>query len=346
MQSPKESQGGSGQQRQRTGGYHAGSPAANPLNDPDPSAGPTIGRPELLRRHPALASVDWSAIDARFPIRVPRDWASAGQTALLVQALPDARELLADAGDVPDPVGEQARSPLPWVVRKHEDRVLLLLTKRCHLYCRYCFRADHNPGTGEDPNPEEWAAMLAYARTSGAREVILSGGDPLAIRDDRLYDAIDQARPADGHTVIRVHTRAPITSPARVTEALVAGLATRAPVWILVHCNHPDELTPAVRTALARLVDAGLPVLNQSVLLRGVNDDAAVLAALSEALVALRVFPYYLHHPDAVPGNAHFRVSIAEGQAIYADLSRRVSGLGLPRYVIDPPDGSGKRDVG
>lgn len=304
-----------------------------------------MGRPELLRRHPELAELDWPALDQRFPIRVPRGFLDAadGNPALLRQALPDARELQADPGDVPDPVGEQQRSPLPWVVRKHDDRVLLLLTKRCHLYCRYCFRADHRPGQSDDPSPTEWDAMLAYARDSGAEEVILSGGDPLAVRDERLFAAIDGVRPQV--PVVRVHTRAPITAPSRVTDALASGLAARAPVWVIVHCNHPGELTPEVRQALARLVDAGVPVLNQSVLLRGVNDDAAVLAALCTELVRLRVFPYYLHHTDAVPGNAHFRVPIAEGRRIHAELARRVSGLALPRYVIDPPDGSGKRDV-
>lgn len=315
-----------------------------------PKTSPVVGRPELLVRHPELAGLDWSAIEARFPVRVPRTWGVTPE--LLRQALPDPRELEPAEGDVADPVGEQQRSPLPWVVRKHEDRVLLLLTKRCHLYCRYCFRADHQPGSGEDPTSAEWRTMLAYARDSGAREVILSGGDPLAIPDPKLYSAIDGVRPDPMSTsgprapVVRIHTRAPITSPSRVTPELVQGLAARAPVWVIVHCNHPAELTPPVRTALARFVDAGIPVLNQSVLLKGVNDDAAVLAELCETLVTLRVFPYYLHHPDAVPGNAHFRVSLDAGRAIYAALSRKVSGLALPRYVIDPPDGSGKRDVG
>lgn len=319
------------------GGYHDPAPGPTAARG---SGGAVVGRAELVRRHPHLADVDWDAIDTRFPVRVPRAWGDRPE--LLKQALPDERELQGDPGDVPDPVGEQARSPLPWVVRKHEDRVLLLLTKRCHLYCRYCFRADHRPGEGEDPTATQWDAMLAYARTSGAREVILSGGDPLAIRDDRLFAAIDGVRPGP---VIRIHTRAPITSPARVTPGLVQGLAARAPTWVIVHCNHAAELTPAVRAALGRLVDAGIPVLNQSVLLAGVNDDADALVSLCETLVTLRVFPYYLHHPDAVPGNAHFRVPVEQGLRIYAELTRRLSGLALPRYVVDPPDGTGKRDV-
>ena len=342
MRSPEEVAG--------PGGYHAPQtapegPASGP--PPDGARGAVLGRAELVRRHPGLATIDWDGLNKRFPIRVPRTWAASGEPELLVQALPDPRELEIDAHDTPDPVGEQARSPLPWVVRKHDDRVLLLLTKRCQLYCRYCFRADHRPGEGEDPTPSEWAAMIAYARTSGAREVILSGGDPLAIRDDRLFEAMDAVREGlAAPPVIRIHTRAPITAPTRVTAALIAGIRARAPTWVFVHCNHAAELTPAVRAALAALVDSGIPVCNQAVLLAGVNDSPDTLATLSEELVALRVFPYYLHHPDAVPGNAHFRVSLEAGRAIYAALTQRVSGLALPRYVIDPPDGSGKRDVG
>lgn len=258
-----------------------------------------------------------------------------------VQAFPSEGELHPDLEDRPDPVGEGRRTPLPWVVHKHPDRVLLLLTKRCHLYCRYCFRRE--PRGVEDPTPEQLDAALSYARRSGAREVILSGGDPLALSDERLFDIIDALRPEV--PVVRVHTRAPITAPERVTEALVAGLRARAPVWVLVHCNHPRELSAEVRRALGRLIDAGLPVLNQAVLLRGVNDDVDTLAALCEDLVAIRVFPYYLHHPDHAPGNAGFRVTLEAGLKLHRELSRRVSGVALPTYVIDPPDGSGKVPV-
>ncbi len=257
-------------------------------------------------------------------------------------ALPSSGELEDDSADVIDPVGDAARSPLPWVVRKHEDRVLLLLTKRCHVYCRYCFRRNHEPGEGEDPTASEWAEMLAYAARSGAKEVILSGGDPLAIRDGKLFSALDALRAIP---VRRIHTRAPITHPSRVTDALVAGLKARGPVWMLVHANHPGELTAPVRDALARLVDAGIPVLNQSVLLAGINDDVDVLAQLSDALVAMRVYPYYLHHPDAAQGNAVFRLTMERGLALHRALRMRVSGIGLPAYVIDRPDGTGKVPV-
>jgi lysine 2,3-aminomutase len=319
------------------------------MEPPPPNdQGPIVGRPEALSRWPHLADARWQEVDARFPVRLTRDYVDGAMDPAdprLRTALPDPRELVSDPGDVPDPVGDAARSPLPWVVRKHDDRVLLLLTKRCHLYCRYCFRRDHDPGEGarQDPTPEEWAAMVAYARDSGAREAILSGGDPLAVSDSRLFGLLDALRPAI--PVVRIHTRAPITFPARVTDALVAGLRARGPVWVLVHANHADELTPAVRAALGRMVDAGIPVLNQSVLLAGVNDDVDVLARLCEELVGLRVFPYYLHHVDPVPGNAHFRIAPSRGRALHDALARRVSGLALPRYVVDPADGRGKIDA-
>lgn len=308
--------------------------------------GPMVGKPEALRRFPWLQGDLWDKTDAIFPVRLPRDYladASDPADPRLRTALPDPQELEEVHGDLPDPVGDAARSPLPWVVQKHADRVLLLLTKRCHLYCRYCFRRNHEPGEGQDPTPQEWDHMLDFAASSGAKEVILSGGDPLAISDERLFSAIDRLRPAI--PTIRIHSRAPITYPARVTAELVAGLQKRGPVWVLVHANHAAELTPAVRQALGRLVDAGLPVLNQAVLLAGVNDDVDILQELCEQLVQLRVFPYYLHHPDAAQGNAAFRLSPERGLTLWRALRQRVSGLALPSYVLDAPDGSGKLPV-
>lgn len=302
--------------------------------------GPMVGRREAVALRPDLEAA-WDAADALFRVRIPRSWWDRIDHAdpadpLALQALPDVRELVADADDQVDPVGDAARSPMPWVVHKHADRVLLVLTKRCHLDCRYCFRRTHRPGEGEDPTPDEWRALLDYAANSGAREVILSGGDPLALSDRRLFEALDRVRSVP---VVRVHTRAPITAPERVTDGLIDGLRARQPVWVVVHCNHVRELSPAVDDALRRLVDAGVPVLNQSVLLRGVNDDVDALVALCEALVVRRVFPYYLHVTDRVAGNAHLRVDAARASALWEGLARRVSGLALPRCVVDGPDG-------
>ena len=306
--------------------------------------GRVVGFQEALSRFPSLDAKLWKQAEALFPVRLPRSWMERVEhpgDPLGLQALPSVDELTPSDGDLTDPVGETQCSPLPWIVRKHPDRVLLLVTRRCHMYCRYCFRRNH---TGpEDPDDAALASSIRYIRASGARELILSGGDPLAVSDRRLIHILDAVR--DVIPIIRIHTRAPITAPHRVTDALVSLLKARAPVWVVVHCNHPRELSPAVLEALGRLVDAGIPVLNQAVLLREVNDDADILAALCEALVAARVFPYYLHHTDAAAGNSAFRVGVEEGLSIYAALSARISGVALPRYVIDPPNGSGKITV-
>lgn len=307
-----------------------------------------VGRAEIVGVRPDLGAA-WDAVAASFPVHVTRSFWSRIDPAdpddpLAKQVLPDPAELVPADGDLDDPVGDELRSPVPWVVHKHPDRVLLLLTKRCHIYCRYCFRRTHDPEDGEDPSPEAWERAMSYATGCGASEAILSGGDPLAVRDARVLDTIDRLR-AGGVRRIRIHTRAPIALPDRITPALVAALAARPPVWVIVHCNHPRELSPEVDAALARLVDAGIPVLNQAVLLAGVNDDPAVLAALCEGLADRRVKPYYLHHTDPVTGNAAFRVSIERGLEIVAELRKRVSGIAFPRYIVDPPDGSGKLDV-
>ncbi len=305
-----------------------------------------MGRREILHARPDLAE-DWRLADPLFPVRVTRSFWSRidpedPDDPLARQVLPDRAEARDPAG-LDDPVGDSARSPVPWVVHKYPDRVLLLLTKRCHLYCRYCFRRTFDPAEAEDPTPEALDRAVAYVRQAGVEEVILSGGDPLATRDATLVGVIDRLR--DAVPVIRIHSRAPITRPDRVTEALAGALGARQPVWMVVHANHPRELTPEVDRALARLRGAGVGVLNQSVLLRGVNDDVDTLAALGRALVRRGVRPYYLHHPDRVRGAGHFTISTERGLALYRALRERVSGLALPRYVLDPPDGQGKMDV-
>lgn len=299
----------------------------------------------MLRHRPDLAAI-WSAADALFPVRVTRSFAARARLddprdPLAIQVLPDARELDGDGLD--DPVGEKARSPVPWVVRKYDDRALLLLTKRCHLYCRYCFRRTHAPGDALDPTPDELARALTWlCAADGVDEVILSGGDPLVLRDADLLAVIDRLLAAGRR--VRIHTRAPITHPERVGPELVDGLAAR-PVRVVVHCNHPRELAPDVDRALAALVGAGVDVRNQSVLLAGVNDDATVLASLFDALAERGVGVYYLHHTDQVSGNAHLRVTVERGLALMDALRNVLPASRVPRYVLDPPDGGGKREV-
>ena len=305
-------------------------------------SGRILGRKEAISRFGALDRAVWDAAHALFPVRITRSWADRIEHAgdpLARQVLPDPAELEARDDDVEDPVADRLKRPVPWVVQKHPDRALLLVTRRCHLHCRYCFRRDQ---TGDDPTPEELDRAIAWVERAGLEEVILSGGDPLTLPDDRLAAILDRLR---GIPVRRIHTRAPITAPERVTDRLVGLLAERRPLWIVLHSNHANEIDDTVAAGIRRLRDAGLPLLNQSVLLRGVNDDPDVLASLCRKLVRLGVVPYYLHHPDAVRGAGHFRVAIEEGLRIHAGLARRVSGVALPRYVIDPPDGSGKVDV-
>ncbi|MBN2799430.1 MAG: KamA family radical SAM protein [Deltaproteobacteria bacterium] len=298
----------------------------------------------MLQARPELRSV-WGEIQRVFPLRIPKSWweridlEDRGDP-LGLQVVPHPGEAGEDLEGLDDPVGEELSAPVPLVVQKHRDRVVLLVTRACFLHCRYCFRR----GMDLSPvSPDALGRAVAWIRQAGVREVILSGGDPLVLPDARLLDLIDALRPQV--PVVRIHTRGPVASPERITEALARGLAARAPVWVVVSVNHPAELTPEADRALATLVDAGVPVLNQAVLLRGVNADVEVLEALSSALVARRVMPYYLHHTDHARGNAHLRVTLEEGLALHAELERRVSGLALPRYVIDPPDGSGKVPV-
>ena len=305
-------------------------------------------RADIEAARPDVAAT-WDAADRAFPVRVTASFwdridGADPNDPLARQVLPDARELAPHPDDLADPVGDAHCSPVPWVVHKYPSRVLVLVTKRCHLYCRYCFRRDHQPGEQQDPDAEAWERAWSYVEQAKPEEVILSGGDPLAINDRKLADALRRARGAA--SVVRIHTRAPITFPRRVTPELVALLrSSSTPTWVVVHCNHPRELAPDVDDALARLVDAGIPVLNQSVLLRGVNDDVATLAELSRALVRRRVFPYYLHHPDRVRGNAHLRVPLDEAVALVEGLRAEVSGIALPRHVVDPPEGTGKVDA-
>jgi lysine 2,3-aminomutase len=216
------------------------------------------------------------------------------------------------------------------------------LSRKCHVYCRFCFR--RNFDQGNEPTKDELDTAISYLLQANLEEVILSGGDPLMVSNLLLLSVID--RLSSKIPVIRIHTRAIITAPFRVNAQLVEGLSTRDNIWVIVHCNHPNELSPDVEEAIKKLTNAGVPLLNQTVLLKGVNDQPEVLAELSRRLVRLRVFPYYLHHTDHAQGASDFIVSLARGMEIYNKLSRLVSGIALPRYVIDPPSGSGKMDVG
>ncbi|HEX5957061.1 MAG TPA: lysine-2,3-aminomutase-like protein [Hyphomicrobiaceae bacterium] len=265
------------------------------------------------------------------------------------QFVPDARELQQLPEERADPLGEARLSPVPGVVHRYPDRVLLKLTHACPVYCRFCFRREVvGPGGAQALSHAALDTALGYiAGDPDIWEVILTGGDPLILSPRRIAEVTRRLSAIETVKVIRWHTRVPVVDPERVTDDLAVAL--RSPgkaVYVALHANHPRELTPAARAAVARLIDAGIAMVSQSVLLRGINDDAATLAALMRAFVECRVKPYYLHHPDPAPGTGHFRLTIAEGQALMRALRGRLSGLAQPTYVLDIPGGYGKVPVG
>ncbi|MGA0565490.1 lysine-2,3-aminomutase-like protein [Ancylobacter sp. VNQ12] len=265
------------------------------------------------------------------------------------QFVPDAREIETLPQELADPIGDAAHSPVPGIVHRYPDRVLLKLVGVCAVYCRFCFRREMvGPGAETSLSDEALDAALAYvAGHPDIWEVVVTGGDPLVASPRRLAELMTRLA-AIGHVrIVRFHTRVPVASPERITAALVEALkAPGLTTYVAVHANHARELGPEARTALARLADAGIALVGQSVLLAGVNDDAGTLAALFRALVECRVKPYYLHHPDLAPGTAHFRLPIQRGRELMRALRGRVSGLAIPIYVLDIPGGYGKVPVG
>ena len=264
------------------------------------------------------------------------------------QFLPDPREIVTLPGELSDPIGDAAHSPLPGVVHRYNDRVLLKLLTVCPVYCRFCFRRETvGRGKGDMLSSAETQAALDYiAANPQIYEVILTGGDPLALSPRRLRAVAERLAAMPHVAVLRIHTRAPTAAPALVTpEWLEALKASGKALFVALHVNHARELNEAARAAIARLRDAGATLLSQTVLLAGVNDDAETLEALMRALMSLQIKPYYLHHPDLAPGAGHFRLPLARGREIYAALARRVGGPALPTYVLDLPGGFGKARV-
>ncbi len=263
------------------------------------------------------------------------------------QFVPDARELVKDAAELADPIGDGAHSPVTGIVHRHRNRVLLLPTLVCPVYCRFCFRRETVGPEGGVLSEDELDRAIAYIAGHGeVSEVILSGGDPLTLSDRRLGAIIARLDEIGHVETIRIHIRVPIAEPRRITPALAGCLVRETPVFVVVHCNHAREIAEPVAAAFRLLAVSGIALLSQTVLLRGVNDDAATLAELMRALVRNRVKPYYLHHADLAPGTAHFRTTIAEGQALMRALRRLVPGPCVPSYVLDIPGGYGKVPIG
>lgn len=259
------------------------------------------------------------------------------------QAIPLGAEGEASPGDRLDPTGEEPHRPARAVVQKYPDRVLFLVTDTCPVYCRHCTRRRI---TGGEEGAFDRAAVeegLAYVRAHpGVRDVIVSGGDPLVLSDDRLLPVLKALRAIPHVRLLRLATRAPAVLPMRVDDALCRALRALAPVFVVTHFNHPKELTAEARVACERLVDHGVPVENQAVLLRGLNSSARALGDLFETLLTWRVRPYYLHQGDLAAGTGHLRTHPEAGVALLAALRGKVSGLAVPHLAVDLPDGSGK----
>jgi len=297
-----------------------------------------------------LGSVDLAAIDqvaARFAISITPTMVEQMTTSpddpVARQFVPSVDELRVDADEMADPIGDQPYSPVPGITHRYRDRVLLKPLHVCPVYCRFCFRREAvGPGQGL-LSEEHLAGALAYIeQRPEIWEVILTGGDPLLLSPARLRRIIAELDGILHVGVIRIHTRVPIVAPERITTEQIETLCVETPVWTVVHCNHRQELGSESRAALRRLTNAGVPLLSQTVLLKGVNDTAEALEQLFRALVALKVKPYYLHQGDLASGTSHLRTTIAAGQDLMQRLRGPVSGLCQPVYVLDIPGGFGK----
>jgi len=311
---------------------------------------------ELVARGlaPAKELAALEKVAARYAVAVTPDVAALIEPGdptdpIARQFIPSPEELASEAFERADPIGDDAHSPVAGIVHRYPDRVLFKLVHVCAVYCRFCFRREMvGPGKASALSPEAYRDGLDYIRAhSEVWEVILTGGDPLMLSPRRLAEIMADLAAIDHVKIIRLHTRVPVADPARISDEMVAALRVEgATTWIAVHANHARELTGDVRAACARIVDAGIPMVSQSVLLRGVNDDAATLGDLLRAFVECRIKPYYLHQGDLAPGTSHLRATLAEGQQLMRALRGRVSGLCQPEYVLDIPGGYGKAPVG
>ena len=309
-----------------------------------------------LARERDRAALD--AVGQRYAVAVPPAFQTlieAPENAMLDpiarQVVPDPAERETAPHERADPIGDDKLSPVKGVVHRYPDRALLKPLLACPVYCRFCFRREHvGPDGGVLTEAELEAAYAWLGARPAIREVILTGGDPLMLSPRRIGAILERLAAIPHIELLRIHTRVPTATPERITPALAAALADVAdgdkPVWLVLHANHARELAEDARRALARLRRAGLPLLGQSVLLRGVNDSAEALEGLFRAMLAAGVKPYYLHQLDPAPGTSRFHVPIAEGRRLLAELRGRVSGLAWPTYVLDIPGGHGKVPIG
>ena len=298
---------------------------------------------------PAAARAALDQVGERYAVAIPPALAAlieAPDDPIGRQFIPDAAELVSAAHELADPIGDDAFSPVPGIVHRYPDRALLKPLLICPVYCRFCFRREHVGPDGGLLSPAALETAFAWLRARTAiREVILTGGDPLMLSPRRLGDILATLAAIPHIEILRIHTRVPVADPARLA-ALVDVLDIDTPLWLVAHINHARELTAEAVAALRTVQRRGVPVLGQTVLLRGVNDSEAALEAVFRAMLAARIKPYYLHQLDPAPGTARFAVPIAEGQALLAGLRGRVTGLAWPTYVLDIQGGHGKVPIG
>src|ERR1700681_3110058 len=317
----------------------------------------TLREPAELVAHglaPAADLADLERVAARYAVAVTPDIAALIDTddpgdPIARQFIPRAEELVAQPNERADPIGDEVHSPVSGIVHRHPDRVLFKLVHVCAVYCRFCFRREMvGPGKATALTQGAYDNALAYIRAHPEIwEVILTGGDPLMLSPRRLAEIMADLARIDHVRIIRIHTRVPVAEPSRISSEMVKALRVAgATTWVALHANHAGELTDRARAACAGIIDAGIPMVSQSVLLRGVNDNAAALEELLRAFVECRIKPYYLHHGDLAPGTSHLRTSLEKGQEIMRRLRARVSGLCQPDYVVDIPGGHGKAPVG
>jgi len=327
------------------------------MNRIDPDLAATLREPaELVARGlvPPGALSDLEKVAARYAVAVTPDIAGLidakdPNDPIARQFIPSAEELVATPGESADPIGDHRHSPVAGIVHRYPDRVLFKLVHVCAVYCRFCFRREMvGPGKESALSDSAYSSALDYIRRhSEIWEVILTGVDPLMLSPRRLAEIMADLAAIEHVRIIRIHTRVPVADPSRLNAEMVAALkVSGAATWVALHANHARELTEEARAACARLIDAGIPMVSQSVLLCGVNDSVEALEQLMRALVACRIKPYYLHHGDLAPGTAHLRTTLARGQELMRKLRGRLSGLCQVEYVLDIPGGHGKSPVG
>jgi lysine 2,3-aminomutase len=266
---------------------------------------------------------------------------------IIRMAIPDIREITVHPEELEDPTGDEnpdlGNQPVPRLVHRYPDRVLLLPTARCGAYCRHCFRRRLAGRSDENATGSELSAALRYIEShTGIREVILSGGDPLMMPDEALLSLLSRIRKIPHVRLLRIHTRMPVVNPFRITTELAEGLSRFRPLRMVFQINHPREITSVALEYWARLTESGIPLLNQSVLLKGVNDHPDILRDLGWRLTEAGIQPYYLHHLDLARGTGHFRVGIRKGLRLLKALQGTLPGDAIPRYVLDTPGGYGK----